>query len=353
MGTFSDAMRDAKPGSAKAKIIKVGKVVWEAVQEYTQYGGSNMAAALSFYSVFSLAPLLVVIVAVVGIFFGDEAARGEVFSALNDIIGAEQASFVQDMVKASSQQESGGLVASVVGLVTLLYGSSKVFNALRSGLNVIWQVDPKESTGIMDTVKDYGLSLALVPGFGLLFLAMMISSTVVSAFGDWIAWWASIPDFLPRIVDILLSWFFLSVMFGLLFKLLPDLKLNWKNVAFGAALTGALFVVGKTAIGFYLAQSSTGSIFGAAGTMAVLLMWFFLSAQIFFFGASLTHSIYRARNAPELEQKKKEAAIENAIASGEAVETDEIVVCEDPVMESERRASKTLSIDEAIYSGDA
>lgn len=348
MGTWSDAIRDARPGSAKAKAIEAGKIVWEAIQEYTQYGGSNMAAALSFYSVFSIAPLLVVIVAVVGIFFGDEAARGEVFAALNDIIGSEQAAFVQDMVKAASQQESGGVLASIVGIVTLLYGSSKVFTALRSGLNVIWQVEPKKSGGIMDTIKDYALSLALVPGFGVLFLAMMISSTVVSAFGDWIAWWASIPEFLPRMVDILLSWFFLSVMFGLLFKLLPDLRLSWKNVALGAAITSALFVVGKTGIGFYLGQSSTGSVFGAAGTMAVLLMWFFLSAQIFFLGASLTHSIYRARNAPELEQKKRDAAIENA---PEIVEDKkEIVICEDPVLEDERRGSHTLSLDEAMHS---
>ncbi len=275
----------------KQTLTRAKDVIVEAFQEYSQNGGSNMAAALSFYSVFSLAPMLVVVVAVVGVFFGDDAARGEVFVALRSFIGVEQAQLVQEMVAAAGEHESGGVMASVIGIGTLLYGSSKVFNALRSGLNVIWQAKPDEDAGFLNTVKEYALSLALVPGFGILFLAMIISSTLISAFGKMFAIQASLPEFLPRLVEVSLSWFFLSVMFGILFKVLPNLAIGWRHVSLGAGITAALFVAGKTAIGLYLGHSSTGSVFGAAGTLAVLLMWFYFSAQIFFFGASLTHSM--------------------------------------------------------------
>ncbi len=276
----------------KETLKSWAKIVWKAVQEYTGYGGSNMAAALSFYSVFSLAPLLVVVVAVVGIFFGDEAARGEVFMTLRGLLGAEAAKFAEEMVVAANREEDSGFLASVIGLGTLLYGSSKVFNALRSGLNVIWQVSPDEEGGLLATVKDYALSLALVPGFGVLFLAMIISSTTVSALTHLV----DFPAMTLRLADTVISWFFLSLMFAVLFRVLPNIKLYWRDVMIGASLTAVFFVVGKVGISMYLGLSSTGSIFGAAGTLAVLLMWFFLSAQIFFFGAALTHQMYLVRH---------------------------------------------------------
>lgn len=285
----------------KKQLKSWGKVIWNAVQEYTQYGGSNMAAALAFYAVFSLAPLLVVVVAVVGFFFGDEAARGEVFMSLRGLLGAETAKFAEGMVVAANQEESKGVLASVIGLGTLLYGSSKVFNALRSGLNVIWQAPPQEDADIWNTVRDYGLSLALVPGFGVLFLVMMLSSTVISAFGKVFSVWADIPPFVPKTVDTVLSWFFISLMFAVLFRVLPDVKLGWRDVLMGSSITAGLFVVGKVGIAMYLSMSSTGSVFGAAGTLAVLLMWFFLSAQIFFFGAAFTHQLYLKRHNHEPE----------------------------------------------------
>ena len=278
----------------KSKAKDAGKILWHALQEYLQRGGSNMAAALAFYSVFSLAPLLVVVVAVVGFFFGDEAAHGEVYTTLKDFLGRDNAKFVQEMVLKAGETEAKGFWASVIGLGTLLYGSSKVFNALRDGLNVIWQVPPDAEAGFMETVKDYALSLALVPGFGILFLVMILSSTILSAFGDMISSWATLPSFVPRLIDTGLSLFFLTLIFGFLFRLLPDVKIAWRDVAAGAGLTSLFFVLGKIGISYYLAQSSTGSVFGAAGTLAVLLMWFFFSSQIFFFGSALTHSIYLA-----------------------------------------------------------
>jgi membrane protein len=238
--------------------------------------------------VFSLAPLLVVAVAVVGFVYGDEAASGEVFNELSVLVGPEVASIAEGLVSQASYG-GGGWWATIFGLGTLLYGSSKVFGALQDTLNMIWRVESKKTAGIKDAIKGYALSFALVPGFGVLFLIMVISSAMVAAFGEAIDQVMAIPKIATRLTDAGFSFVFITAMFASLFKILPNKKMSWRHVLGGAAVTAALFVIGKSLIGFYLGVTTTGSVFGAAGTLAVLLMWFYLSAQIFIFGASLTH----------------------------------------------------------------
>lgn len=295
------------------KIKTFGKegvsLLWAAIQEYLAHKGARLAAALSFYSVFSLAPLLVVAVAVVGVVFGDEAARGEVFYELQELIGPKLASYVQEMVGQASYGGSG-VLATVIGLATLLYGSSRIFLALRDALDLIWQVAPREDQGFKGIVKDYALSVALVPLFGIMFLAMVVSSTLISALNDWIETYLNTPPIIWRLADIGLSFVFLTLMFGVLFKLLPNLRLKLREVAGGAAVTAALFVVSKSLIGLYLGQTTTTSVFGAAGTLAVLLLWFYLSAQIFFFGATLTH-VWAVRYGSRSEEHEGEVLTQN------------------------------------------
>lgn len=272
----------------EARGRTAASLMWASIQEYTRHKGSRMAAALAFYSVFSLAPMLIVAVAIVGAVFGDRAARGEIFRELRLLVGDQLAQFVQNMVEQASY-EGSGLLATVVGVGTLLYGSSKIFNAIRDGLDLIWGVELHKNESIWETVKDYALSLALVPGFGVLFLLMVTSSTLLSAFGGFIEQYLELPRVIPRLLDIGVSFVFLTSMFAILFKLLPERDLRWREVAGGAAVTSSLFVLSKSLIGLYLGITTTGSVFGAAGALAILLMWFYLSAQIFFFGATLTH----------------------------------------------------------------
>lgn len=248
-----------------------------------------------------------VAVAVVGFVYGDEAASGEVFTELSVLTGPEIAAIAEGLVSQASYGGSG-IWATLFSVGTLLYGSSKVFGALQDTLNMIWRVPKKESAGILDVIKSYALSFALVPAFGLLFLVMVFSATMVSAFAETIDQVMDIPKWAPRLTDVAFSFVFITAMFASLFKLLPNKKMSLRHVFGGAAVTAALFVVGKSLIGFYLGVTTTGSVFGAAGTLAVLLMWFYLSAQIFIFGASLTHVWSKKIE----EEDKSEAAEEDA-----------------------------------------
>lgn len=273
----------------KARESLAWRILWTAIQDYSTFRGARQAAALAFYAVFSLAPLLIVAVAIVGFVFGEQAARGEVFYELRVLVGEELARFVQQMVEQASYGGSGA-VATAIGLGTLLYGSSMIFTALRDALNMIWHVEAPDEVTWLHVVRDYALSLALVPMFGMLFLVMVISTTVISAASDWLATYAEIPHITQRVTDLGVSWLFITFMFAALFKILPNKKLSWRQISGGAAVTAAMFVLGKFLIGLYLALSTTSNVFGAAGTLAALLMWFYLSAQMFLFGATLTHA---------------------------------------------------------------
>ena len=261
--------------------------LWRVANDYTEVLASRHAAALAFYSIFALAPLVVVLLALLGFIYGDSAARGEVFDRLHTLIGADEALFIQEMVEAADTTHSG-LVATLIGGATLLYGSSRIFLALQDALNAIWHVPPNPDAGIRGIVMNYVRAIALVPIFGALFIALTLSSAIVAKFGTFFGEYLDIPSFVPRAIEVGLSALFLTAMFAALYKFLPNRRLAWSEVSGGAAMTAALFVCGKWLIGLYLGLSTTGSLFGAAGTLAVLLTWFYLSAQIFFIGAIIT-----------------------------------------------------------------
>ena len=312
--TFKERLRAS---TLKEHVVRFASLIWRAVTDFNEHGGAQLAAALAFYAVFSLAPLLVVAVAVVGFVFGDEAASGEVFSKLSLLLGPEIASIAEEFVTQASYSGSG-IWATILGLGTLLYGSSKVFTALQDSLNMFWRVPEEDAPrDLKGTIKGFALSFALVPGFGLMFLALVVSTTLITAFNTAIESYMAIPSVVTRLVDVSISWVAITVMFGVIFKVLPNKKLQWRHVLGGASVTAALFVVGKVLIGLYLAFSTTGSVFGAAGTLAVLLMWFYFSSQIFFFGASLTH-VWASRLDEEDAEQEAEAAEENleSITSG-------------------------------------
>jgi membrane protein len=265
-------------------------LVVDAGGRYAADNASHWAAALAFYAVFSLAPLLVVAVAVAGAVFGDDAATGQVANELQAWLGPKAADYVQQMLLRAAAP-GGGWVAGVVGLVTLFYGSSRVFNALRSALNVIWDAPPRsEEKGLVrGFILDYARALAMVPLAGVLFLTLIVLSVTGATFSGVVSNYLEVPRSVWRFGEFLLSWLFVATLFAAVFKLLPNVTISRREVWGGAAVTALLFGFGRIGIEVYMSwtYASTTSVFGAAGTLAALLVWFFLSAQAFFFGAEL------------------------------------------------------------------
>ena len=263
----------------------------ETVREWREDGANRLAAALAYYTTFSLAPLLVLIIAIAGLAGGREAAQTRTMAQVEDLLGAEGREFVEGMIESASQPETG-LAATFVGAVTLLFGALGVFGELQNSLNTIWEVKPKPAKNWIDGIKRFVvrrlLSFTMVLGIGFLLLASLVVSAVVSAFGEYINNRWPLADFWLGLINFVISFLVITFLFGMIFKFLPEIKIAWKDVWLGAAVTSALFSLGKFLIGLYLGRSEVGNTFGAAGSLAILLIWIYYSAQILFFGAEFT-----------------------------------------------------------------
>ena len=277
----------------------------ETFREWREDGANRLAAALAYYTTFSLAPILVLIIAIAGLAGGREAAQTQTMAQVEDLLGAEGREFVQGMIESASQPETG-LAATFIGAITLLFGALGVFGELQNSLNIIWEVKPKPATGWMDAVKRFVikrlLSFTMVLGIGFLLLASLIISAAVSALGEYIGNRWPMADFWLNLINFVISFLVVTFLFAMIFKFLPEIKIGWKDVWLGAAVTSILFSLGKFLIGLYLGRSEVGNTFGAAGSLAILLIWIYYSAQILFFGAEFTQvyaNRYGSRIVPD------------------------------------------------------
>ncbi len=237
----------------------------------------SMGAALAYYALFSLAPLLLIVTAIAGLVFGAQAARGELFGQLAGLMGGDAARAIEGLIAHASRPASG-IVATVLGAVTLLLGASTVLNELQSDLDRIWR-SPPASGGLGRLLRTRLLGFALIVVVALLLVGSLAASALVSALaGTWAA----------HLLDAALSAGLLTLGFAMVYKIVPRLRIAWRDVWLGAAVTAALFVVGKMLIGLYLGRAAPGSIFGAAGSLVVLMIWVYYSAQIFLLGAEFT-----------------------------------------------------------------
>jgi membrane protein len=252
-----------------------------------------LAAALAYYTVFSITPLLVIAIAIVGAVFGQEAARGEIVTQINDLVGEEGAQAIE-MALANANQPEISSVASSISVVVLLIGASGVFAQLQEALNTVWNVTAKPNVGLWNFIQKRLLSFGMVLAIGFLLLVSLIISAILSGIsklefnilpGLTIFW---------QLLNFAVSLGFITVLFALMYKYLPDVKIRWKDVWVGAIITALLFSLGKYLIGLYLGQGSLGSTYGAAGSLIVFLAWVFYSAQILLFGAELT-KVYARR----------------------------------------------------------
>lgn len=282
----------------------------DTFQEWLEDGANRLAAALAYYTTFSLAPLLVLIIAIAGLVGGREAAQTQTMAQVEDLLGNEGREFVEGMIESASQPETG-LAATVIGAVTLLFGALGVFGELQNSLNTIWEVKPRPAKGWMDGVKRFVLrrllSFTMVLGIGFLLLASLVVSAAVSAFGEYVgSRWPLADQGINAqwlgLINFIVSFLVITFLFAMIFKFLPEIKIAWKDVWLGAAVTSALFSLGKFLIGLYLGRSEVGNTFGAAGSLAILLIWIYYSAQILFFGAEFTQvyaNRYGSRIVPD------------------------------------------------------
>lgn len=268
-------------------LSSVWFLVRETFREWSNDQAPRLGAALSYYTVFALAPILLVVIAVAGFFLGPKVAQGHLSQQLNDLLGSQAASVVQTMLVQAGEHKAG-IVATLVGLGTLLIGATGVMLELQAALNTVWKVVPKPGSGVKRVLLQRVLSLALVISIGFLLLVSLVMSAALAAFGDLLGRLLPGGLLLGYALNYGVSLFVVGLFFALLFKLLPDARISWRDVWIGALVTSVLFHIGKFAIGLYLGKASVASAFGAAGSLAILLVWIYYSSQIVLLGAEFT-----------------------------------------------------------------
>jgi len=259
----------------------------ESVTQWSDDYAPSMGAALAYYTIFSIAPLIVIAVAVAGFVFGAEAARGEIFAQLRGMIGDDGAAAVQGLVKSTSEPGKGTF-AAIAGVVTLLLGATTVFGELQSDLDRIWDVPTSTGSGIKALLRGRMLSFGMILGIGFLLLVSLVLSAGLSALARF--WDGAIAggEVVLQAVNFFVSFAIITGLFAMIYKLLPRCRIEWRDVWVGATVTSLLFAIGKLLIGLYLGKSGVASGFGAAGSLVVVLLWVYYSAQIFLLGAEFT-----------------------------------------------------------------
>lgn len=273
--------------------MRLMKASWDVLKRAGQGMSDDqstmMGAAVAYYTIFSIGPLIVIAVGVAGVIFGETAGL-RVFEAIRAVIGPQGAAGVEAMVRAAAKHPNAGWLATLVAIVVLVVGASGVFQQIQQSLNIIWKVAPHPKAGWWSFIRKRLLSFGMVAVIGFVLLVAMVVSAGLTAAGHWLS--GSLPggQALWRVVNGIVSLVVVAFLFAALFKLLPDVKLRWKDVAAGSLLSAVLFVLGKEAIGAYIGRTDVGSAYGAAGSLIIVLLWVYYSSQILFFGAEVTRA---------------------------------------------------------------
>jgi membrane protein len=263
-------------------------VVAKAGTAWLEHDASTMGAALAFYTVFSIAPILIIAIGIVGLVVRGDVLQADLLTQAQNLLGATGASAVRDLL-TSAEYLDKSRIATSIGVVTLLFGASSVFVELQNSLDKIWEIPKrKRMHGLWRVIRARFLSLGLVLGVGFLLMVSLVVSTLMAAFGTWLASMLGHWRITLLLIDVILTLGISAVLFALLFKYVPQERLAWADVWVGGIVTAALFSIGKFAIGYYLGKSAFSSVYGIAGSFLVLLLWTYYSAQIFLFGAEFT-----------------------------------------------------------------
>jgi membrane protein len=274
------------------------KTPWILIKDtFNQWSDDNpfqLAAALAYYTLFSMAPLLLIAIAVAGSVFGREASQNQIIGVIEDLVGAQSARAIQAIIESAAQKPDSGFFATAVGMILLLLGAGGVVGQLHDSLNTIWRVTPKTGRGIRGFLQNYLVSYSMVLSVGFLLLVSLVISAVLTAVTSIIGGFLPIDPATAHTLDLVVSFAFITFLFAVIYKFVPDVRIAWGDVWIGSAVTSLLFSIGKYFIGFYLGHSTVTSIYGAAGSLVTLLLWVYYSSLMFFFGAELTQ-VYATR----------------------------------------------------------
>jgi membrane protein len=271
----------------QTRVLQAWKLTKNALTAWVDDFAPSMGAALAYYTIFSLAPMLVIVIAVAGFFFGQAAAQGEIVAQLQGMVGATAASAVESLLKSASEPGQG-IIAATIGIFTLMIGATAVFGELQSALDRIWKIPSTRKGGIRNLVLKRLLSFGMVLGLGFMLLISLVLSAALAAFGKW---WGNMLGGWGIVLELLnfaVSFGVVTGLFAMIYKFMPSANIPWRDVWVGALVTAVLFTIGKSAIGIYLGTTNMASGFGAAGSLVVLLAWIYYSAQIFLLGAEFT-----------------------------------------------------------------
>lgn len=299
MTTRPDTADSSKivPRAAGDSRASLWQMLKEAVTEWIEDDASQLAAALSYYTAVSVAPLLVLIVVIVGLFLGEELAESQLLTQLRGAIGPEGALFLQTALE-NADQPTLASIAGILSSLTLLWSATNVFGQLQNSLNTIWDVEKKSSGGLWNTIRTRFLSFTLVLGIAFLLLVSLVISAALTTFIEWGNGILPGMDWLWQVVNLVVSFGVVVLLFAAIYKVLPDVQIAWRTVWLGATVTALLFTLGKFILSWYLANA--GSTYGAIGSLVVFLLWVYYSAQILFFGAEFTQ-VYARHYAPDNE----------------------------------------------------
>lgn len=273
----------------KSLIRSLPSLLKITFNDWMEDNAPRLGAALAYYTVFSLAPLLAIVLSIAGLFYGYDAVQGRMFHEVNGLVGSEGAKTIQSMV-ASARKPAASIWMTIVGIVFLLFGASGVFGQLKDSLNVIWEVEKKRSSGIWGFIRERFLSFTMVLGVGFLFLVSLILSAAIAALQSRYSNLIPGPDVVVTVLNDVVAFGVITVLLAMLFRYLPDVKVSWRDVWVGAIGTALMMTIGKFLIGMYLGKVATDSAYGAAGSVIIILLWVYYSSQIFLFGAEFTQA---------------------------------------------------------------
>ncbi len=320
-----------------AKIWSIIKAIVqlfiEAFNEWNKDKAPRLAAALAYYTIFSIAPLLVVVIAVVGFLLGNEAVQASIIEQVETLMGPQGAETVAGLLK-NAYQPSAGIIATIISLVTLLLGAIGVFGQLKDALNTVWGVQPPQQSGIMGFIRDRVLSFGMLLTIGFLLLVSLIVSAAIALLQS------SINEVLPggtwvfNLANLIISYGLITILFAIVFRLLPDIRIEWGDVWIGAFVTALLFNIGKYALGWYIGRSTVTSAYGAAGSLIVILLWVYYTAQILLYGAEFTQVYARKYGSKTWDHKQRIDAQPNRTIEkpGVVEEMDQKPVVPQPVI---------------------
>lgn len=283
-----------------AEILELFKLTY---QDWTEDKAPRLGAALAYYAIFSLSPLLVVVISVAGIFFGEEAARGEISGQITRIVGSHAAEFIESML-ASTRSPSSSILATIIGVLTLLMGAMGVFGQLQDAMNTIWEIEPQPKQSFLQNIKDRLTPFVVLMGAAFLMLVSLSVNAAIIALANWASGYLPLPPWLLQMLNLAISLAIVTGLFALIFRVLPDAEIHWHDVWIGSFMTAVLFTIGQLALAWYIGRTSGSSTYGAAGSLVAVLVWIYWASQILFFGAEFTQvyaNKYGSRLLPDTE----------------------------------------------------